>query len=48
MNVQANNNGGPLGGNRKYPYQYRYEAELGRGLYDPENFSDVSMDTLCR
>ena len=48
MNVQANNNGGPAGGNRKYPNEYSYEADMGRGLYDPEIFSDMSFDTLRR
>ena len=48
MNVQANNNGGPAGGNRKYPNKYGYEGDLGRGLFDPENFSDVSIDMLHR
>ena len=41
-------NGGPSGGNRKYPNEYGYEADMGKGLYDPEIFSDMSFDTLRR
>ena len=46
MNVQANNNGGPSGGNRKYPNERGCEADMCKGLYDPEIFSDMSFDTL--
>ena len=30
MNVQANNNSGASGGNRKYSNEYSYEADMGR------------------
>ena len=48
MNVQANNNGGPAGANCKYLNEHGYVADMGRNLYDPEVFSDVSVDTLRR
>ena len=48
MNVQANNNGGPTGANRKYPDENNYVADMGRYLYDPEVFSNVPIDTLRR
>ena len=46
MNVQTNHNGGASGGNRKYPNEYGYEADMSRYLYDPEVFSDMSIDIL--
>ena len=48
MNVQANNNGGPSGRNRKNANEHGYGADMGRGLYDPEVFSNMSFDTLRR
>ena len=50
MNLEANNNGGPSGGNRKYPNKHGYEADMGTHLYNPEVFSDMSIDiqlTFC-
>ena len=38
----------PPGGKRKYPDEHGYEADMGRGLYDPKIFSDVTFDTLRR
>ena len=46
MDVVANNNGGATGGNRKYPNEHGYEADMGKGLYHPENFRDMSVDTI--
>ena len=43
---QANINGGPAGVNRKYPGKHGYVADMVRNLYDPEVFSDESIDTL--
>ena len=48
MNVQANKKGGPTGGKRMDPDERGYEADMGKGLYDPEIFSDFNFDTLCR
>ena len=46
MNAKANNNGGLSGGKCKYPDQHGYKADMGKGLYDPEVFSDLTFDTL--
>ena len=46
--VQADNNGEPTGGNRKYPNKHGYVADMGRYLYDPKVFIDLLIDTLCR
>ena len=34
--------------NVKYPDEHGYEADMGKGLYDPEVFSDLTFDTLRR
>ena len=30
-----------------YPDEHGYEADMGKDLYHPEDFSNVSDDTLC-
>ena len=46
MNVQANNNGGPAGGNRKYPNELGYVAEQGIDQFDREAFCEVPVGTI--
>ena len=48
MNLQGNNNRGHPGGNCKYLHEHGYEAGMGRYLYDPEVFSNMSIDMLRR
>ena len=46
MNVQANNNGGAAGGNRKYPNELGYVAEQGIDHFDRHEFREVPVDIL--
>ena len=46
MNVEANNNGGPAGGNRKCPNELAYVAEQGLNHFDPEAFNGVPVGTI--
>ena len=42
MDVEANNNGGATGGNRKYPNEHGYVADQGINLFDGDGFDELS------
>ena len=44
----TNNDGSGSVGKHKYPDEHGYVAVIGKDLYNPENFSGVSFDTLRR
>ena len=47
MSGKATKNDGSKGlDKRKYPDEHGYEADMGKGLYHPENFRDMSVDTI--
>ena len=47
MSGKATKNDGSKGlGKRKYPDKYGYKADMGKDLYHPDNFSNVSVETL--
>ena len=46
MNVQANNNGGATGGNRKYPNEVGYVADQGIDHFDRQEFREVPVDMI--
>ena len=48
MNVQANNNGGATGGNRKYPNELGYVADQGIDHFDRQEFREVPVDKIFR
>ena len=48
MNVQANNNGGTTGGNRKYPNELGYVADQGIDHFDRQEFREVRVDKIFR
>ena len=48
MNVDANNNGGATGGNRKYPYETGYVADQGIDYFNREEFRDGPDDMIAR
>ena len=48
MNVQANNNGGAAGGNRKYPDKLGYVADQGIDYFDRQEFRKAPDDMIDR
>ena len=48
MNLDANNNGGATGGNRKYPNETGYVADQGIDYFDREEFRDAPDDMIAR
>ena len=48
MNVEANNNGGATGGNRKYPNEHGYVADQGINLFDGDAFDELSDERISR
>ena len=48
MNVQANNNNGATGGNRKYPNKLGYVTEQGINHFDREGLQEVPVGTIHR
>ena len=48
MNVQANNNGGATGGNRKYPNELGYVADQGIDHFDRQEFREIPVDKIFR
>ena len=47
MNVDANNNGGATGGNRKYPNETGYVADQGIDYFDCEEFRDAPDNMIA-
>ena len=48
MDVDANNNGGAAGGNRKYPNKEGYVADQGIDLFSREEFDGLAEDKIAR
>ena len=48
MNVDANNNGGAAGGNRKYPNEHGYVADQGIDLFDRDEFDELADEKIAR
>ena len=48
MNVEANNNDGATGGNRKYPNEHGYVADQGISLFDGDAFDELADDRIDR
>ena len=48
MNVEANNNGGATGGNRKYPNEVGYVADQGIDHFSRHEFRELPVDRILR
>ena len=48
MDVEANNNGGATGGNRKYPNEHGYVADQGINLFDRDGFDELTDEKIAR
>ena len=48
MDVEANDNGGATGGNRKYPNEHGYVADQGINLFDCDGFDELTDEKIAR